>query len=191
VTAPLLSLTDLVAGYRAPVAGPVSLSVSPGEIVGLCGPNGSGKSTILGAIARAARVFSGRIERRPGLRLAFQRQRHPRVAEVPIAGRDLLSLVGALDRPQPASLAPLERQRLDRLSGGQVQLLFVWAAIGSPADLVLLDEPTNNMDPAVSESLLAILAGLEKTRGALLVTHDHAFLERVSTRVVELSATPA
>jgi ATPase subunit of ABC transporter with duplicated ATPase domains len=184
---PLIALTNVTAGYAAPVVGPVSLTVGPGEIVGLCGPNGSGKSTVLAAITRSARIFSGEIERRPGLRVALQRQHHPRVAELPLVGRDMLKLAGAKTRPVPPILEPLQCGRLGVLSGGQVQLFFVWAAVGGPAELVILDEPTNNMDPGVVSALVSILGGLDSDRGALVVSHDHAFLEHVSTRMVELA----
>ena len=55
MTAPLLIVTDLEAGYNAPVVGPVSFSINPGEVLGLVGPNGVGKSTLLKAIADPTR----------------------------------------------------------------------------------------------------------------------------------------
>ena len=71
---PLLEIRDLVAGYRAPVVGPFSLTVRPGETIGLAGPNGSGKSTLLRAIANGARIFGGSVLRRRGLTVAWQQQ---------------------------------------------------------------------------------------------------------------------
>ena len=71
---PLLQANSVVAGYGIPVVGPFSISIAPGEIIGLSGPNGSGKSTLLKAIGNGARIFSGQLERRPGLTLAWQQQ---------------------------------------------------------------------------------------------------------------------
>lgn len=185
---PLLEVRDLVAGYRGPVVGPLSFAVRPGEIVGLAGPNGCGKSTILGALIGTARVFSGAIERRPGTNVMVQVQRPVRLPEMPITGHELLRLTHARDRDAPPEVRPLLDGRVDRLSGGQFQLLQVWAALGSPAELVYLDEPTNNMDPATVEVLGRLLRAWREQRGVLVVTHEHEFLDRLATRIVEVGA---
>lgn len=185
----LLVVDALVAGYRAPVVGPVSFSLATGEVVGLAGPNGAGKSTILAAIVGTARVFGGTIVRRPHVRVAVQHQRPARLAEMPITGREFLAITGAHRHAPPAALAPLLGQRLDRLSGGQYQLLHVWACLGSPAQFVLLDEPTNNLDPQATSVLRDILlTSRERDRGVLVISHDREILDEVCTRVVEVAA---
>ena len=70
----LLRAEQLVVGWQQPATQPLDLTISAGEIVGLTGPNGVGKSTLLAAIAGRAKVFSGRIEQRSGLRLGLLRQ---------------------------------------------------------------------------------------------------------------------
>jgi ATPase subunit of ABC transporter with duplicated ATPase domains len=182
----LLEVRDLVAGYREPVVGPLSFSVRPGQIVGLTGPNGCGKSTVLGALIGRVRVFSGSIARRPGSRVMVQAQRPVRLPEMPITGHELLHLTRAKDKGAPPEVRPLLDGRVDRLSGGQFQLLQVWAALGSPADLVYLDEPTNNMDPGTIEALGELLLAWREERGVLVVTHEHEFLGRVATTIVEV-----
>jgi ABC-type Mn2+/Zn2+ transport system ATPase subunit len=185
--APVLEIDALVAGYREPVVGPVSFSVAPGEIVGLAGPNGAGKSTLLGAIIGTTRIFSGSVRRREGLRVAAQAQVPSRLREMPITSNELLRITGAHRHAVPAPVGPLLDMRLDRLSGGQYQLLNVWACLGCGADLVLLDEPTNNMDVQVERNLAALLiSSREEGRAMLLVSHEHDFLEKVSTRLVEV-----
>jgi zinc transport system ATP-binding protein len=79
-------------------------------------------------------------------------------------------------------------QRIDALSGGQYQLLCVWAALGSAMDLVLLDEPTNNLDPRTEALLTEILAEQRGRRAALLVSHERSFLETACSRVLEVNA---
>jgi zinc transport system ATP-binding protein len=187
----LIEIDGLVAGYGAPVVGPVSFDVRAGEVLGLAGPNGVGKSTILSAITRTARVFDGRIVRRPCLTVAHQRQRSVRLADTPLVGGDLMRLAHANMRHAPNGLPALACSRLDRLSGGQVQLFFVWAAVGSSADLVLLDEPTNNMDPETREALIQALGSIGQGRALILVSHDDAFLQRAATRIVEVTARAA
>jgi zinc transport system ATP-binding protein len=187
VSAALLEIDGLVAGYGQPVVGPVSFSVAPGEIVGLAGPNGAGKSTLLGAIIGSTRVFSGSIRRREGLRVAAQAQVPSRLMEMPITSVELLRITGADRHAAPPPVESLLDMRLDRLSGGQYQLLNVWACLGCGADLVLLDEPTNNMDVRVEANLAELLvSSREEGRAMLLVSHEHDFLEKVSTRLVEL-----
>jgi ATPase subunit of ABC transporter with duplicated ATPase domains len=182
----LLSYRSVVAGYRAPVVGPLSFDVNRGDILGLSGANGSGKSTLLAIVTRSARLFDGTFNRLGGLQVAMQRQHHPRIAHLPFTASDLLRMAEAHRQPPPPSIAPLLGERLDHLSGGQVQLLFVWSAVGSAADLVLLDEPTNNMDPRVTGALADILSRLGPERAAVVVSHDHAFLKRVCSRIVEV-----
>jgi ATPase subunit of ABC transporter with duplicated ATPase domains len=183
----LLRVEALVAGYKTPVVGPLDLNVSAGDVVGFVGPNGSGKTTVLNAIIGVARVFEGRIVRRPGLRVAVQQQRPVRLPEMPLTGREYLALTSADRLPTPEVLAPLLPIRLDRLSGGQFQLLHVWACLGSPAELVILDEPTNNMDTQAITALRdLLLTSRHRGVGVVIVSHVPDLIEAVSTRVVSI-----
>jgi ABC-type Mn2+/Zn2+ transport system ATPase subunit len=186
----LLDVEGLVAGYRDPVVGPVSFSLHRGEILGLSGPNGSGKSTVLRAIIGRARIFSGAVRRGNGpIETAVQAQRPIRLAEMPITGREYLRLTGAAGHAPPPQLTNLLDLRLDELSGGQFQLLHVWACLGSPADLVLLDEPDNNMDPRARATLIEVLHESRTAgRGVLVVSHEHDLVEVVCSRIVEVAA---
>lgn len=185
----LLELDGVVAGYAGPVVGPVSLTVARGEIVGLTGANGSGKTTLVKAVIGTARVIEGQLRKAPGLHVNVQRQHPVRLPEMPLIGKDILRLVGAGGRPVPGSIRPFVERRIDRLSGGQFQLLQVWACLSAAADLVILDEPTTNMDPSSKSSLEEILRASHELVGSILViSHDHAFLERVTSRIVRIGA---
>jgi zinc transport system ATP-binding protein len=95
-------------------------------------------------------------------------------------------VAGAAGTEPPAALRPWLQRRIDRLSGGQYQLLCLWAALGGGAGLVLLDEPTNNLDP-IHEALVGdLLAEGRGRRALILVSHERGFLDSVSTRVLEL-----
>jgi zinc transport system ATP-binding protein len=174
----------LVTGYNKPVVGPISFSVAPGEVIGLWGANGVGKSTVLNAIGRGAHVFQGTVERAPGLTLAYQEQRPVRLPVMPLTGRDILHTAGTTRQAPPEALRPLLNKRIDALSGGQYQLLCVWAALGSAMDLVLLDEPTNNLDPDSEALLLEILASERGQRAVLLVSHERGLLDAACSRVL-------
>jgi zinc transport system ATP-binding protein len=185
-SAELLRAVDLVAGYGRPVVGPISFGLADGEVVGLQGPNGSGKSTLLKALTGGARVLSGTIERSAGLTLAYQPQHPVRLAEMPLTGREYLRYADAVHQPAPSRLARWLARRLDTLSGGQFQLLAIWAHLASAADVVLLDEPTNNLDPASVAILTEILHGEIDRRAVLLVSHEAPFLARACSRVLEI-----
>jgi len=184
LTVELLRVEGLVAGYARPVIGPLSFSVSRGEVLGLWGGNGTGKSTVLNAIARGARILGGTVERAPGLTLAYQEQQPVRLPVMPLTGYDLLRTAGGDHAKPPEALAAILPRRIDTLSGGQYQLLCVWAALGSAMDLVLLDEPTNNLDPTTESRLVEILAEQRGRRAVLLVSHERRFLDAACSRVL-------
>ncbi len=184
----LLTAERLTAGWKRPVVGPLDFALGRGEVVGLLGPNGAGKSTVLAALAGRARVFSGRLGKRPGLSIALQTQAALPADGIPLSGRELLALTGAAATGLPDWLGDRLGQRYDELSGGQRQYLSLWAILDAPADLVLLDEPTNNLDRAGSEHLAgALRTRAEHGAGVLLVSHDRDFVARVCDRVVLLA----
>jgi ATPase subunit of ABC transporter with duplicated ATPase domains len=183
----LIRARALVAGWDSPATAPLDFVVESGRILGLTGANGVGKTTLLSALAGRARVFSGALETRPGLSLSLQTQDVPPVNGVPLSGRELLALTGATMAGLPPWLAGRIDDRLDRLSGGQRHYLTLWAVLLAPADLVLLDEPTNNLDSAGVDHLAGVLRRLAGAGiGLVLVSHDHEFVERVCDQVIVL-----
>lgn len=183
----LLDAVDLTVGYQRPVLGPVSFRLDRGEAIGLSGGNGCGKSTLLRALAGEARIFGGRLERAPGLRLAAQPQHPVRLAEMPLSGHDYLGLLQASQRPAPKRLLPLLSRRIDALSGGQFQLLAIWACLAAPVDAVILDEPTNNLDPDGVDLLIELLRGRAPAQGLLVVSHDADFMTAITDRCLDVT----
>jgi len=187
-SAPLLVVDALVAGYSEPVVGPLSFEVHRGEIVGLAGANGSGKTTVLAAIIGTARIFGGGITCDRSAGVSVLRQFPVHLREMPITVGEMLRVTGSNTDRVPAVFQPLLGLRVDRLSGGQFQLLQAWACLGSPAALVLLDEPTNNMDPQAIAGLGALLTeSRDRGKGVLVISHEAALLDRVCTRVVQVA----
>ncbi len=165
----------------------MSFTVLPRETVGLIGPNGSGKTTLVNALLGTARVLEGELRQAPGLRVNVLQQHPVRLPEMPLTGREILRLAGADDGPLPESIQPFVERRIDRLSGGQFQLLQVWACLNASADLVILDEPSTNMDSHSKASLEAVLAAAHERIGAVLViSHDKQLLEHATTRTVSI-----
>lgn len=184
----LLRAADLVVGYTTPVLGPLSFSLAAGQAVGIVGANGCGKSTLLKSFYGQAHVFGGSIERAPGIVLACQQQHPVRLAQAPVSVHDYLRLQHAEHQPLPERLAAFGPRRIDTLSGGQYQLLALWACLASPAQVVLLDEPTNNLDPDGVDLLTTWLQKREVTRGLLLISHDADFMAAVCDQRIDITA---
>jgi len=188
----LIEVRNLVAGYASPVVGPLSFALARGEVLGLTGANGCGKSTLLAALAGGVRIFAGEVRRAPGVQLTVQTQMQPDFAGVPLSGGELLRLTGASPAGLPPWLADRLGERLDRLSGGQRQYLHLWACLQAPGDVVLLDEPTNNLDPAgVAHLAGALRARAAAGAGLIVVSHDAGFVAAACGRSLQLSAPTA
>ncbi len=139
-------------------------------------------------MAGRARLHAGRLEQTPGLSLAYQGQRPVRLPEMPFRGREYLAYLDASHAEPPGRLEAWLDRRIDRLSGGQFQLLAVWACLAGGAGLVLLDEPSNNLDPDSRELLVSLLRSREGHGAVLLVSHEWDFLEAACDRRLEVAA---
>ncbi len=184
---PLLKVDGLVVGYSRPLLRPLDLELREGEIVGIWGPNGIGKTTLLSTLLGEVSALRGTLRRRPGCVLASQPQRPVRLPEMPIAVGEYLDLLDTDRRFLPERLRARLDGRIDRLSGGQYQLLSIYAVAASPAHVVLLDEPTNNLDPDNLASLVELLEQLREGRAFVLVSHERPVLERLCTRILDVT----
>lgn len=183
-------------------------------LTSLIGPNGAGKSTLLMLIARLLRPSQGEvlldgrkvsdipsdqyarrvaILRQAGdlqLRLsveelvAFGRFPHSRGA---LTAHDRRCIDEAIDF---MSLAPLRRQYIDELSGGQRQMALLAMTIAQQTEHVLLDEPINNLDMAHAVHLMQALRSLcdDLGRTVILVVHDINFAANYSDHIVAMKA---
>lgn len=180
----LIHLVDLVVtppGAPSPRIGPVNLSLDAGDALAITGPNGAGKSTLLAAIAGQTPIVSGECRIASGTRIRLVEQAGRPDRGLPVNGHDFLALTNA-DRYPPAPLAGWLTRRLDQLSGGQRQLLRIWAGLTAPADVVLLDEPSNNLDSQARQTLLDLLDRRPIERSLLIVSHDSDLVTRCCHR---------
>jgi ATP-binding cassette subfamily F protein uup len=160
----------------------LSLTVSDGDRIGVVGINGTGKSTLLRLVAGVDRPLDGKVLRGSGTRVGFLDQ-HPRLPSgtVKEAVGEGWEAEAALDR---LGMGAELGTQTSVLSGGQAKRVALARVLAQPAELLVLDEPTNHLD-------LAAVAWLERwlldfRGGLVLVTHDRALLDRVTTRMVEL-----
>ena len=178
---PVLALRDvrLADGPRSLFEG-VDLMLEPRARACLVGRNGAGKSTLLRLLAGTAEPDSGERTATPGLRIVYVAQ------EPPIAGATLLDYAtsgGAAPHAAEAALAAFgvdSGRSTVGLSGGETRRAALARAFAEDPDVLLLDEPTNHLDILAIETLETRLA---RSRAAMLiVSHDRAFLDRVTTR---------
>lgn len=180
---------DAVSASRPgrPLFADVSFTISDSDRLGVVGLNGCGKSTLLGIIAGTGEPESGLVRRGKGVRIDVLAQ-DPQlpagtVRQAVIAGFEEAEweATAVADR---LGLGPLMDQDVSSLSGGQAKRVALARALVTETDLLILDEPTNHLD---IDAIAWLEDRLASHRGGLvLVTHDRHFLDRITTRVLEL-----
>ena len=169
----------------------VTWRIGPGERTGILGPNGAGKSTLLGLIAGSIEPSEGRVKRGKTVEVGVLDQQFKDLAE--IGGRRVREVLAEAKTTftiegrdfTPAQL--LERlgfarehlsARVNELSGGQKRRLQLLMLLMSEPNVIILDEPTNDVD---SDMLAAMEDLLDSWPGTLIVvSHDRYLLERVT-----------
>jgi cell division transport system ATP-binding protein len=202
-------------GAAAPLFSGIDLALKPGSFSFLTGPSGAGKSSLLKLLYLAASPAEGEVSLfgRPVSRLkrddlaalrqkvgvVFQEFRllnHLTVYEnvtlpLRVAGRreaayrsdveDLIAWVGLGDRIHA---------RPTTLSGGEQQRVAIARAVVTQPDLLIADEPTGNVDPAMGQRLIRLFQELNKRRGTtvLIATHDLGLVRQVAAPVLHLES---
>jgi len=175
------------------LAGGLDLYLRRGQRIAILGPNGCGKSTLLKLLLGEMEPTGGVIRRHPRLTVSAISQGRgemrgdlsiadniaERASMVKVGGQDLLVLVYLTRFGFPAD----QQKRLaETLSGGERNRLLMAKAMLQPADLLVLDEPTNDLDIPTLQNLEEALMDYPGT--LLLVSHDRFFLDQVSTHTL-------
>ena len=170
-----------------------TLYLDAGDRIGFVGLNGTGKSTLLRILAGAEPSDGGTITVQRNARIAYLPQNPAMQDNNTILEQifeDFSSEFREIHEYEVCSMLnrlgiPDHTKTIGTLSGGQRKRVALAATLIQPADILILDEPTNHLD---SEMTIWLEDRLRQfTGGLLMVTHDRYFLERVATKITELS----
>ncbi|MBI3042419.1 MAG: energy-dependent translational throttle protein EttA [Betaproteobacteria bacterium] len=171
----------------------LSFRVPPGAIVGIIGPNGAGKSTLFRMTTGAEKPDRGEVAIGPTAKLAHVDQSRDALAndqtvfEFVSSGADILK-VGKFEMPSRAYLGRFNFKGTDQgkkvgsLSGGERGRLHLAKIMLSGANVLLLDEPSNDLDVETLRALEDAL--LEFAGSVLVISHDRWFLDRIATHIL-------
>jgi zinc transport system ATP-binding protein len=193
---PVVELIGVDAGYDAEIVlEDVSLHVVSGDFVGIIGPNGGGKTTLIRVILGILRPGKGsvRVFGRPVTEVRATVGYVPQILEFdhafPIRAIDVVRMGRLGRRGLRSSYNRSDNEVVERvmkqtgvtdqanrlfgeLSGGERQRVLIARALAVEPRLLLLDEPTANVDPSLQEGIYDLLAELNKSMTILMVTHD-------------------
>jgi sulfate-transporting ATPase len=168
-------------------------SIPPGSIVGVIGPNGVGKTTLIRMVTGQEQPDAGTVKVGQTVELAYVDQSRDtldgtkNVWEEISAGEDEIVLGGRRrnTRAYVASfnfLGPDQQKKVKDLSGGERNRVHLAKILTQEANVILLDEPTNDLDV---NTLRSLEEALENFAGcAIVVSHDRWFLDRIATHIL-------
>ncbi len=186
----------------------VSFSVEEEEFFGIIGPNAGGKSTLLKLIlglykptSGSVKVFGNSPEKERG-RIGYVPQHPGFNRDFPITVKEVVSL-GQLGTYMPAQLAAhhfetamtavnldeIADNKIATLSGGQLQRVLIGRALACAPEILILDEPTANIDIPTEENIFGLLKKYNEHMTIIVVSHDIAFISGYVDRVACLHQT--
>lgn len=166
----------------------IELNIEDDDKIAIVGVNGTGKSTLLNIVAKRT-DFLGEIIYKKDLRIAMLEQ-NPQFdgskTITQIIHDNLKEGINEYELKAIVNKFGLDshEQKISHLSGGQIKRLALALVLVKPCDLLILDEPTNHLDNKMIDFLEKYLIRFNKA--LLLVTHDRYFLERVTTKIIEI-----
>ena len=171
----------------------LSFQIPPGAIVGIIGPNGAGKSTLFRMIQGREQPDSGEIVVGPTVKISSVDQSREglendkTVFDAVAQGADILT-VGKFEMPSRAYLGRFnfnggdQQKRVGTLSGGERGRLHLAKTLIAGGNVLLLDEPSNDLDVETLRALEDAL--LEFAGSVLVISHDRWFLDRIATHIL-------
>ena len=202
----MIDVTNLHSGYgRIPILHGIDFKMKSGEIVGILGHNGMGKTTLLRTLVGNIKATNGRIEfaGRDITRANTAERSRAGIGYVP-QGRDIFPQLSVMENlkmgeimrggesaiPQLLAYFPVLKDLLERpgrgLSGGQQQILALARCLAGRPKLILLDEPTEGIQPSIVDLIAEKLGELKAALnlGIILVEQDIRFIRQLADRVL-------
>lgn len=187
----LVSLQNVAIGYgKEKLITGINWDIAPGSLWGIIGPNGVGKTTLIKTLLGMNSPFSGRVFVKTGLKTGYVKQRSSMNETYPLTVEEVI-LMGSLpgvkiprrigkEQIQAAEVAMsqtgilgLKNKCVRELSGGQKQRVLIARALVSSPDLIVLDEPTNDMDVAGEQSVLDLLMEIHRKNHTAVIMVSH------------------
>lgn len=170
----------------------VSYGIHQGDKIGIIGINGTGKTTILKIIAGLEEPDEGQVIMQNGLRITYLPQNpefppNATILDYVADGKWQKDWATASEAANVLNKLGItnHEEKIEHLSGGQKKRVALARTLVNPADVLILDEPTNHIDNEMASWLEDYL---QKFKGALImVTHDRYFLDRVTNKILEIS----
>jgi zinc transport system ATP-binding protein len=195
-TPPLVSARGISVRFGATmVLDHVDLAVARGEIVTVIGPNGAGKSTLLRAVLGLQAASAGTVTPAADLTIGYMPQRIAVDDTLPLTVRRFLSLGGRVAEVRRHAVLDelgvgyLLDKPFQRVSGGEMQRVLLARAVLREPDLLVLDEPAQNLDVGGQAELYELIGALRDRLdcGVLMVSHDLHLVMAAADRVICLN----
>lgn len=173
----------------------VDITISAKEILTLIGPNGAGKTTLVRILLGLVSPDAGVVSRAPGLTIGYVPQRFQVDASIPLTVERFLKLSGRESKYEMGALLEevgaghLNNAQVSTLSGGEFQRVLLAKALMAGPQLLMLDEPVQNVDFAGEAELYQLIENIRDSRGCgiLLVSHNLHVVLGASDRVLCLN----
>ena len=172
----------------------VSLELQAGKVLTVIGPNGAGKSTLIRILLGLEKPDSGKVQRKPKLRIGYVPQKISIDALMPLTVERFVSLSGkrranAMSSLEEVGVKHLAKQPIQRLSGGEFQRVLLARAILRKPELLILDEPAQGVDVIGQAELYEKIDQLRNTYGfgVFMVSHDLHLVMQKSDQVLCLN----
>ncbi|MFA6036930.1 MAG: ATP-binding cassette domain-containing protein [Legionellales bacterium] len=191
----IIKADNISFGYEAdkPIIKPFSITIQKGDKIALIGPNGAGKTTLIKILMGDLNPNTGTVTQSSHNQIAFYDQHRLQIdpektlIENVVEGSDTIELDGArkhvISYLNDFLFSPEKARSLAKgLSGGECNRLLLAKIFAKPANLLILDEPTNDLDVESLEVLETLLQNYSGT--AIIISHDREFIDNIATHSI-------
>lgn len=203
---PIIKLKNVTFGYKEPILNNMNLEIYPKEFVGIVGPNGGGKTTLLKLLLGIHKPQSGKIiifnktPKEARTKIGYLSQYEDvdfdfpiKVENIVLMGRNqgrIINFYSKVDKKivndalDKLEISELKNRKLNELSGGEKQRVFLARALTTNPKILILDEPMANVDVKIRDEFFDLLKILSKKITILVVEHNIEVLSRYVNKIV-------